>query len=92
MRCVDLAQALRGYGIRIASAYDGDDDQDGDLTVGPDVHVQLPTFGDAPRVVLNYFCGEIRCYPPRESVAELAADIRCALNEVPAMIALSSLH
>ena len=92
MQCGDLARALRRYGIRVASAYDGDDDEDGDLTVGPSVHVQVPTFGDAPRVVVDPFYGDFRCYPARDSIAELAADIRCALNEVPSVTATSSLH
>jgi len=92
MLCGDLAHALRDYGIRVASTCDGDNDEDGEVTVGANVHVRVPTFGEAPRVVVDPFHGDFRCYPPRESVAELAADIRCALDEVPSMVAMSSLH
>ena len=92
MLCRDIARALRGYGIRVASAYAGDDEEDGDLTVAWNVHVQVPTFGGMPRVVVDAFRGEVRCYPPRRNVAELAADIRAALNETPSAIPSSSVH
>ena len=88
----DLAHALRGFGIRVASAYDGDDEEDGELMVAANVLVQVPTFGGMPRVVANAFHGDLRCYPPRRSIAELAADIRCALSETPSAIASSSVH
>ena len=92
MSCRDIARALRGYGIRVASAYAGDDEEDGDVTVAWNVHVQLPTFGGMPRVVVDAFRGEVRCYPPRGDMAELAADIRAALNETPSAVPSSSVH
>jgi hypothetical protein len=92
MLCRDIARALRGYGIRVASAYAGDDEEDGDLTVAWNVHVQVPTFGGMPRVVVDAFRGQVRCYPPRSNVAELAADIRAALSETPSAIPSSSVH
>lgn len=88
----DLVCALRRFGIRVASAYDGDEDEDGDLMVALNVHVQVPTFGGMPRVMAQGFHGDLHCYPPRKSVAELAADIRCALNETPSAIPVSYLH
>jgi hypothetical protein len=88
----DLVRALRRFGIRVASAYDGDEDEDGDLTVALNVHVRVPTFGGQPRVMVQGFRGESHCYPPRKDVAELAADIRCALDETPCVIAVSYLH
>lgn len=88
----DLVHALRHFGIRVASAYDGDEDEDGNLMVALNVHVQLPTFGEMPRVMVQGFHGDSHCYPPRETVAELAADIRCALNGTPSVIPVSYLH
>jgi hypothetical protein len=88
----DLVHALRRFGIRVASAYDGDEEEDGDLMVALNVHVQVPTFGGMPRVMAHGFHGDSRCYPPRKTVAELAADIRCALNETPCVIPVSYLH
>jgi hypothetical protein len=88
----DLAQALTRHGIYVVAAIDGDDIEDGDLFVAPNVHVQVPTFGERPRVVLDAFHGDFRCYPPRESVAELVRDIRTALHELPAALACSVAH
>lgn len=66
--------------------------QDGHVLIAANVHVQVPTFGEAPRVIFDPFHGHLRCYPPRDTVAELAADIRCALDEVPSVLASSSVH
>lgn len=87
-----LAQALRTHGIHVASSSDGDDMEDGDLTVAANVHVQVPTFGEPPRVVVDAFHSSIRCYPPRVTVSELAQDIRDALNENPSSLGTSSIH
>ena len=87
-----LAQALRAHGIHIASSSDGDDMEDGDLTVAVNVHVQVPTFGEPPRVVVDAFHTSLRCYPPRDNVAELAGDIRDALNENPSSLGTSYIH
>jgi hypothetical protein len=92
MLCHDLAEALSRYGIHVAFTFDGDDAEDGDLLVSAGVHVQVPTFGEPPRVVLDGCHGDLRCYPPRQSVAELAADIRTALDEVPAVYSSSSVN
>ena len=92
MLCQVLAQALSRYGIHVQAGYDGDEDEDGDLLVATTVHVQLPTFGEAPRVVVNAADGDFRCYPPRNTIAELASDIRCALDDVPSAGASSSVH
>jgi hypothetical protein len=90
--CRDLVHALRRYGIYVAEICDGDDSDDGDLVVAENVHVQVPTYGDAPRVVADPFHGHLRCFPPRATISELAADIRCALDDVPSALANSSLH
>lgn len=90
--CIELAQALSSYGIRVELAYDGDEEEDGDVIVGATVHVRVPTFGGAPRVIVDPVRGECRCYPPRKSVAELASDIRCALDAIPSTVASRSVH
>lgn len=88
-----LAQALTGYGIHIDAAIDGDDNHDGDITVAIMVHVQVPSFGEPPRVVVDTLHTDVRCYPPRRSIAQLAGDIRDALSEVPAAaLATCSIH
>jgi hypothetical protein len=92
MLCHDLAEALSRYGIHVAFTFDGDEAEDGGLLVSAGVHVQVPTFGEPPRVVLDGCHGDLRCYPPRQSVAELAADLRTALDEVPAVFSSSSVH
>jgi hypothetical protein len=92
MMCHDLAEALSRYGIHVAFSFDGDEAEDGGVLVSAGVHVQVPTFGGAPRVVLDGCHGDMRCYPPRQSVAELAADIRTALDETPAVFPSSSVH
>jgi hypothetical protein len=88
----DLVRALGHYGIYVDSMNAGDDMQDGDLIVAENVRVQIPTYGDPPRVVSDAFHGDLRCYPPRDTVAALAADIRCALSENPSALASSSVH
>lgn len=91
MLCQDLAQALSRYGIHVEAAHDGDEDEDGEVVIAT-VHVQVPTFGEAPRVVVKALRGQFRCYPPRSTLAELASDLRCALDDVPSACASSSLH
>jgi hypothetical protein len=88
----ELARALSLYGIHVQAAYDGDEDEDGDVVIACNVHVQVPTFSEAPRVVVNALRGPFRCYPPRSTLAELALDLRCALDDVPSACASSSLH
>ena len=92
MLCDDLAQGLSRYGIHVRAAFDGDEDEDGDLVIGVSVHVRVPTFGDAPRVVVNALPGQFHCYPPRSTISELASDVRRALDDVPLVCASSSLH
>ena len=92
MLCVDLVQALNRHGIYIDRHCDGNDMDDGDLMVTPNVHVQVPTFGEPPRVVVAAFHTALRCYPPRSDVAELARDIRDALDELPTALANASIH
>jgi hypothetical protein len=90
--CDDLALALSTYGIHVELTFDGDEEEDGDVIVAAAVHVRVPTFGEAPRVIVNAFGRNFRCYPPRTSVAELASDIRCALDDVPLAISSGSVH
>jgi hypothetical protein len=92
LECRYLVQALGRHGIHVASIHEGDDMRDADLVVADNVYVQVPTFGDAPRVVSDAFHGDMRRYPPRDTVAELAADIRCALNDNPSALAGGSVH
>jgi cytochrome c len=87
-----LAQALSRHGIHVDRQCDGDDMDDGELTVAPNVHVRVPTFGEPPCVVVDAFRAELRCYPPRTHVAELARDIRDALDELPTAFASCSIH
>lgn len=90
MLCRDLVSALRRYGIHVEETSDGDDIADGALVVAENVHVRVPTYGGPPRVVIDAFHGDLRCFPPRATVSELAADIRCALDEVPSVLSSSS--
>ena len=85
MFSLDLVQALKSHGIYIDRHCDGDDVDDGALVVTTNVHVQVPTFGESPRVVVDAFRTDVRRYPPRSDVAELARDIRDALDELPAL-------
>jgi hypothetical protein len=92
MSCLDLAQALSRHGIHVDGHCDGDDADDGDLTVCPNVHVRVPTFGEPPRVVFDPVRADLRCYPPRVDVADLAGDIRDALDALPTACASYSIH
>jgi hypothetical protein len=80
---VKVAEALAQCGFFIAKLSVGDEMEDGELCIGPIVCVQVPTFGGAPRVVSGTFHAEARCYPPRTTIADLAHDIRDALNDAP---------
>lgn len=95
MLTLKLAQALNRHGIHVNTIRDGDDAQDGDMSVGAMVRVEVPTYGGSPRVVVDASrTGEdVRRYPPRSSVAELAHDIRDALDELPSAAGAScSIH
>jgi hypothetical protein len=87
-----LAQALSAHGIHVDTACDGDDNCDGDITVATMVHVQVPSFGEPPRVIVDTLHMDLRCYPPRRCIAELASDIREAMSELPAAAANCSIH
>jgi hypothetical protein len=92
MSCRGLSRALERYGIRIAAAVDGDDMEDGELTVTGNVHVRVPTLEGAPCVIFDPVRSSLRFYPPRDSIAELARDIRDALDVSPCAFGNSSLH
>ena len=93
MSPMKLARALTRHGIHVDDVCDGDYTEDGNVTVASLVHVQVPIFGGAPRVIVETFHTDVRCYPPRTCVAELARDIRDALNKVPsAALASCSIH
>jgi hypothetical protein len=93
MSPVQLAEALAGHGIHVDRTAEGTDQHDGNVTIADLVYVQVPTFGGAPRVVVDTFNTDVRCYPPRMSVADLASDIRDAFNKlVPAAFANCSIH
>jgi hypothetical protein len=92
MLCRDLGWALFHHGIRASVGWNGDDQEDGQLMIGPNVCVQVPTFGGPPRVLVESSRFDLLCYPPRESVEEIAEDIRHALNEQPCAFASSSVH
>ena len=95
MLTLKLAQALNRHGIHVNAIRNGDDMQDGDVSVGEMVRVEVPTYGGSPRVVVDapHADDDVRCYPPRTSVAELAHDIRDALDELPSSaLADCSIH
>ena len=88
-----LATELTRCGIHVDDVRDGDDANDGGVSVAKLVHVEVPTFGGAPRVIAHTLHAELRCYPPRRSLSELVHDIRDALDELPvAAIARCSIH
>ena len=93
MTPLSLARALGRFGIHVDDVYDGDDNRDGEVSVATLVHVQVPTFGGAPRVVAQSLHSDVRCYPPRSTVPELVGDIRDALDDMPlAALAPCSIH
>ena len=88
-----LAEALVGHGIHVDRTVDGNDQQDGNVTIADRVFVQVPSFGGPPRVIVDTFHTDQRCYPPRLSVADLASDIRDAFYSLaPAEPASCSIH
>lgn len=88
-----LARALGRFGIHVDDVCDGDDSHDGEVSVTKLVHVQVPTFGGAPRVVVHSLHSDVRCYPPRCTLPELVGDIRHALDDLPlAALAHCSIH
>lgn len=92
MLCRDLGRALLDHGIHASSGRNGNDTADGILEIAPNVCVEVPTFGDRPRVVVDSLRFDVLCYPPRETVAEIARDIRDALRELPCALSSSSIH
>lgn len=88
-----LAEALVWHGIRVDRTVEGSDQTDGNVTIADLVYVQVPSFGGAPRVVVDSYDSDVRCYPPRLSVADLASDIRDAvLKLAPEAAASCSIH
>ena len=87
-----LAQALTRHGIHVRRCARGDETRDANIIVGRMVHVEVPTFEGHPRVVVHTLYDEMRCYPPRECVAQLAQDIRDALSGIPSASASCSIH
>jgi hypothetical protein len=87
-----IAQALTQHGIHVRRCAKGDESRDGNIIVAKMVHVEVPTFEGHPRVIVHTFHDEMRCYPPRECVAQLAEDIRDALSGIPSASASCSIH
>jgi hypothetical protein len=88
-----LAEALVWHGIHVNGTVEGTDERDGNVAIADLVHVQVPAFGDAPRVVVDSYDTDVRCYPPRSNVADLASDIRDAVNKLtPAAVTSCSIH
>ena len=88
-----LAEALVWHGIHVNGTVEATDQRDGNVTIADLVYVQVPTFDGAPRVVVDGYDTDVRCYPPRANVADLASDIRDAVNKLtPAAIASCSIH
>ena len=93
MSPLQLAEALAWYGIHVSGTVEGTDQRDGNVTIADLVYVQVPMFGEAPRVVIDSYDRQTRCYPPRMSVADLASDIRDAVNKLsPGAVASCSIH
>ena len=93
MSPLQLAEALAWHGIRVDRADEGDEQHDGNVIVADLVCVQVPTFGGPPRVTVHMTQDDMRCYPPRLSVADLVSDIRDALHTMPqAELASCSIH
>ena len=93
MSPLQLAEALGWHGIHVNGTVEGTDQRDGNVSIADIVYVQVPTFGGAPRVVVDSYDTDVRCYPPRLSVADLADDIRDAVNKLtPAGLASCSIH
>jgi hypothetical protein len=93
MSPLQLAEALVWHGIRVDRADEGDEQHDGSVRVADLVNVQVPTFGGPPWVTVHTMYDDMRCYPPRDSVAELAKDIRDALHAAPPCeLASCSIH
>ena len=93
MSPLQLAEALAWHGIHVDRTVEATDQHDGNVTIADLVYVQVPAFGGAPRVVIDSYDSDLRCYPPRMSVADLASDIRDAVNKLtPAAVASCSIH
>ena len=93
MSPLQLAEALVWHGIHVDRTVEATDQRDGNVTIADLVYVQVPAFGEAPRVVVDSYDTDLRCYPPRMSVADLASDIRDAVNKLtPATAASCSIH
>jgi hypothetical protein len=92
MSPMTIAQALTRHGIHVRRCAKGDELRDGNIIVAKMVHVEVPTFEGHPRVIVHTFHDEMRCYPPRECVAQLAEDIRDALSGIPSASASCSIH
>jgi hypothetical protein len=93
MSPLQLAEALAWHGIHVNGAVDGTDQRDGNVRIADLVYVEVPTFGGPPRVIVDSYETDVRCYPPRMSVADLANDIRDAVNRhTPPSLASCSIH
>lgn len=83
MNAMRLAKKLADAGINIRKVTEGDDYEDGEIEITELVHVQCPTYGSTPGVVLRSTDGEeFEFYPERKAsdVAALVKDIRKALG------------
>jgi len=82
MNAANLAKLLINHGVPVLASMEGDDVQDGMVSITDKVHVQVPTYGSYPNVVFER--EEVfTFYPERNYKAcldNLLSDIRDAMR------------
>lgn len=78
-----LAAMLRRAGFPVTKVQNGDDVEDGEITITERVTIQVPTFGDAPGVVRETAEETFIFSPERRDFDALCTDLREALSQEP---------
>lgn len=79
----ELAAMLRRAGFSVTTVQNGDDVEDGDITITARVRIQVPTFGGAPGVVRETAEETFIFSPERRDFDALCTDLREALSHEP---------
>ena len=80
-----IGAELRKVGVPVLKTSEGDDCEDGEISISEAVHIQVGVFENYAAV--SRFDGECFHIEPmrdQSDIATLAADVRKALSEVPA--------
>lgn len=85
MNANKFAQQIRKAGIPVLSVTEGDDVQDGCVSISEAVHIQVPTVGRLVAIVVENAAAEtFEFYPERRAtdLNSIVADIRNAQGDI----------